>query len=347
MSQPAATVEMVPIDTLVPDPENLKRHDARDIAVIRASLKAFGQRTAIVVQRESRVVSKGNGTLAAAKELGWDSIAVSWADDDEATARAYALADNRSSEYAEWDRPRVNELAAELAAIPELDLPDFSFSDDELEAFRVDPAELDDHPRNYREHPDEQVSHIAASLKAFGVYRNVVVSKDNVILAGHGVVKAARAIGLEKIPVRRVDLHSDDPAALKILAGDNELGRFAEQDDRALTEMLKEIADFTDDGLVGTGYDSAMLANLVFTTRTASEIANRNEASEWAGMPSYEPGDDKPKLVLAFDDPADRDELIEQLGIIVSKKLRGTWSAPYPPREKEALAANRFVGGES
>jgi len=50
-------------------------------------------------------VIAGNGTLEAAKSLGWTEIQISVcpADWDADTAKAYALADNRSAELAEWD----------------------------------------------------------------------------------------------------------------------------------------------------------------------------------------------------------------------------------------------------
>ena len=76
---------------------------------------------------------------------------------------------------------------------------------------------LQDHPRNYREHPDDQLEHLIASIKEQGFYKNVAVARDGTILAGHGVVKAARKMGLEEIPVVRLDLEPDDPKALKLL----------------------------------------------------------------------------------------------------------------------------------
>jgi 23S rRNA maturation-related 3'-5' exoribonuclease YhaM len=43
------------------------------------------------------------------------------------------------------------------------------------------------HPRNYRGHPSTQVDAIRHSLDQFGQYRDVVVSSDGCIIAGHGV----------------------------------------------------------------------------------------------------------------------------------------------------------------
>ena len=70
----------------------------------------------------------------------------------------------------------------------------------------VEIAQLKPHPRNYRDHPDDQLEHLVQSIKDNGFYRNAVVSRDSVILAGHGVVKAAQKIGLKEIPVIRLDV---------------------------------------------------------------------------------------------------------------------------------------------
>lgn len=119
------------------------------------------------------------------------------------------------------------------------------------------------HPRNYRRHPDAQIEHIRASLRQHGFYRNVVLARDGTILAGHGVVEAARREGLEEVPALYLDLDPDSPAALKILAADNELGRFAEDDRGGLGEILRQVAEIDVEGLLGTGYDQATLDALL------------------------------------------------------------------------------------
>jgi DNA modification methylase len=100
------------ISDLTLDPQNARLHSQKNLDAIKASLTKFGQRKPIVVTNNG-VVLAGNGTLEAAKALGWDHIDVATApaDWDEATARAYALADNRTAELAEWDE---NVLAKQL-----------------------------------------------------------------------------------------------------------------------------------------------------------------------------------------------------------------------------------------
>lgn len=93
----------VSVGSLNPDPANARKHGPKNLDAIKASLAKFGQRKPIVVQRDGMVVRAGNGTLAAAKALGWTEIAAVVIDDDNATASQFAIADNRSAELAEWD----------------------------------------------------------------------------------------------------------------------------------------------------------------------------------------------------------------------------------------------------
>ena len=93
----------VPIDGLNFDPANARKHGNKNLDAIKSSLAKFGQRKPIVVQREGMIVRAGNGTLAAAKALGWNEIAAVIIDEDNATAAQFAIADNRTAELAEWD----------------------------------------------------------------------------------------------------------------------------------------------------------------------------------------------------------------------------------------------------
>lgn len=217
----------------------------------------------------------------------------------------------------------------------------FVLEDRETETVPV--AALRAHPRNYREHPDDQIEHLAASLKEHGFYRNVVIARDGTILAGHGVIEAAKRLGLETARVVRLPIEADSPAALKVLTGDNEIEHLAEQDDRLLSELLREIAQDDPLALLGTGYDEAMLANLVYVTRPASEIQDHDEAAHWVGMPDYEPGEgefpDASRIVVHFRNGADRAAFARRLEIEISPQSDTTW---YPPMERNDLASVRF-----
>ena len=104
----------VSMEELTADPQNARTHDEPNIAAIAASLKRFGQLKPIVVNRLNSQVVAGNGTLAAAEQLGWKHLAVVWVEQDESGQRAYSIADNRTAELACWDFYLIALQVAEL-----------------------------------------------------------------------------------------------------------------------------------------------------------------------------------------------------------------------------------------
>jgi site-specific DNA-methyltransferase (adenine-specific) len=127
-------IETVLIDDLDLDPRNARKHDEKNLKAIADSLEQFGQRKPIVVW--GRTVVAGNGTMAAARSLGWTEITIARVPDDWSAdqVKAYALADNRSAELAEWDE---QVLAAQLLELQEaefdVELLGFELPVDELQ----------------------------------------------------------------------------------------------------------------------------------------------------------------------------------------------------------------------
>lgn len=182
----------------------------------------------------------------------------------------------------------------------------------EIETVRID--DLKSHPRNYRNHPPDQIEHLVASIKQNGFYKNIVIARDGTILAGHGAVEAAKKVGLVEVPARRLDVDPESSEAIRVLTGDNELLRFAEIDDRELTELLRQLAQ-EEEGLLGTGYDEMMLANLVKVTRFEQEIANVDAAAEWIGLPDYTPEEETLKVAVSFRCEDDRQRFLDEFGL--------------------------------
>jgi hypothetical protein len=107
-------IETVEITSLTLDPENARTHSQKNIDAIAGSLTTFGQRRPLVVWGD--IVIAGNGTMEAAKSIGWEKIDITrvptdWTHDQ---ARAYALADNRTAELAEWDSESLLDILAGL-----------------------------------------------------------------------------------------------------------------------------------------------------------------------------------------------------------------------------------------
>jgi DNA modification methylase len=142
-------IETVNINSLTPDPANARKHDGKNLKAIASSLEKFGQRKPIVVTPDSIVVA-GNGTVEAAKSLGWTEIAVArtpigWTWDQ---IKAFALADNRTAELAEWDDKVLADQLLELDANGwELEELGFENLEPQVgEAHDEEPLKFDDEP---------------------------------------------------------------------------------------------------------------------------------------------------------------------------------------------------------
>ncbi len=140
-------------------------------------------------------------------------------------------------------------------------------------------SELTPHARNFRAHPERQIAELQASLREYGWARNVVISSDNVILAGHGIVEAARRNGHTSIPVYRLGLRGDDPKAEKFLVLENTVSRLAEDDNDQLAALLADVQ--RTEGLDGTGYTADELDQLLAGLQ-AQEFA---ESAMGIGLP--------------------------------------------------------------
>ena len=105
--------ERVKCASLKPDPKNARKHSPRNLDAIKKSLERFGQQRPIVVDAKGVVIA-GNGTLEAAKALGWDEIEIVRSTLKGSSATAYAIADNRTAELAEWNDDILAETLAAL-----------------------------------------------------------------------------------------------------------------------------------------------------------------------------------------------------------------------------------------
>lgn len=108
--------DLVPLAVPPADLELLPGNPRRgEVAAVKASYVHFGQRKPIVARRSDRTVIAGNHQLMAVRELGWDAIAVVWVEDDDATAEAFALTDNRTGELGTYNRPDLSAMMTRVA----------------------------------------------------------------------------------------------------------------------------------------------------------------------------------------------------------------------------------------
>lgn len=136
--------ELVPTASLILDPANARKHSKKNLEAIKGSLARFGQQKPIVVSQDNVVIA-GNGTLEAARALGWADIEVMRSSLTGSDITAYAIADNRSAELAEWD---LDILPGALKALgEEFDLGEIGFDAKDLSriiATELEPGQIPD-----------------------------------------------------------------------------------------------------------------------------------------------------------------------------------------------------------
>ena len=100
------------------DEENANKHNEKSIGIVAASLREHGQQKPIWVQKQPEtgrlIVRCGNGTLQGAKLNGWNQIAGVVTECSDADAQKFAITDNQSTQYSEFDTQQLATLLQDL-----------------------------------------------------------------------------------------------------------------------------------------------------------------------------------------------------------------------------------------
>jgi ParB-like chromosome segregation protein Spo0J len=111
------SVELWPIDRPIPYARNARKLSARALDVITTSLKEFGFRQPIVVDKEGVIIA-GHTRLMGAKKLGMAVVPVHVATDlTPGQVKAYRLMDNRSAQETTWDFELLGPELFEITAM--------------------------------------------------------------------------------------------------------------------------------------------------------------------------------------------------------------------------------------
>ncbi|WP_198370267.1 site-specific DNA-methyltransferase [Roseomonas rosulenta] len=122
-------------------------------------------------------------------------------------------------------------------------------------------AALAPYAANARLHPTEQVAQLAASIAEFGFNVPVLVDDAGVLIAGHGRILAAKALGLQEIPAIRLG-HLTEAQARAYRLADNQLALNSTWDESLLAAELRALrTEEFDLGLIG--FDGTMLDRLL------------------------------------------------------------------------------------
>lgn len=102
-------------------------------------------------------------------------------------------------------------------------------------------SELSPYENNARTHSNEQIEAICNSIKEFGFINPVIIDENNMILVGHGRIEAAKVLGIDEVPYKRVENLTDEQKRAYILA-DNKLSDLGGWNNELLTQELDNIS---------------------------------------------------------------------------------------------------------
>jgi ParB-like chromosome segregation protein Spo0J len=173
--------------------------------------------------------------------------------------------------------------------------------------------------RNARHHPPDQLTRLADSLRRFGFVAPVLVDAEQVVIAGHGRIAAARSLWDAGVTIPRCEagmiptLQVDHLTPAQVRAyriADNKLAALSHFDDAALSLALRELtaAGFEAEAL---GFDDEELRLL--TQETASDGNGADDDAEF-GAPIA--GGVDPYTLLSFSclvSPTQRDGVLAHL----------------------------------
>lgn len=187
----------VPVSALKLDPRNARLHNQRNLEAIKASLSTFTQRKNLVVRKDGTVIA-GNGTLEVAQVMGWKWIAAVVVDDDDVTASAYALADNKTGELSEWDVDVLGDLLKEIKATDEDLLSTVGFTEQDVDRLINDGIEASDSPDDEWEDSGMPKYEVEDQLKTYASFTVHCKTEEDLKafseLVGQTLTKKTRSI---------------------------------------------------------------------------------------------------------------------------------------------------------
>jgi len=133
-------VQNVELSLLKPWEDNPRINDEAVDAVAK-SIDSFGFNVPILCDQEFTIIA-GHTRWKAAKKIGMKSVPVIVLKITEAQRKAFAVADNKTAEIADWDYPKLRKVLEELKN-KKINLPSLGYCQAELRALLAKQREFD------------------------------------------------------------------------------------------------------------------------------------------------------------------------------------------------------------
>lgn len=167
-------------------------------------------------------------------------------------------------------------------------------------------AKLSVDPNNARTHSDRNLTAIAESLKQFGQRKPIVVTSDNVVIAGNGTLVAAMTLDWDHIDIVRIPPDWSDEQIKAFAIADNRTQDLSAFDTDVLLKQLEELesADFD---LGSLGFDGDYITELgeLDNNKDLERLAGRIDDESYTSkitVPHYEIIGEQPILDELYDD---------------------------------------------
>ena len=180
-------------------------------------------------------------------------------------------------------------------------------------------SEIKAYEKNPRKN-DDAVKYVANSIKEFGFKVPIVIDKNNVIVAGHTRVKAAKSLGMTEVPC----IIADDLTEKQIKAfrlADNKTAEMSEWD---FEQLANELAGITDLDMSSFGFEA----------EDEEGIADDDTYNNSIESPQYEITGENPPL-QALADKSKCEELMNE--------INSAEDIPEDVKEFLEMAATRHI----
>ena len=138
-------------------------------------------------------------------------------------------------------------------------------------------ADLVPFKRNARTHSRKQIRQIAESIKVFGFTNPLIIDKENMILAGHGRLAAAKELGFSELPCVRIESMTPAQKRAYVIA-DNKLALNAGWDEELLALELKDLLEIDHSFEIAvTGFEISEVDGLIEGLAVEDAPASREE----------------------------------------------------------------------
>lgn len=157
----------------------------------------------------------------------------------------------------------------------------------------LDPTDLLDHPANWGTHSDTQKESLAASMGEWGWLKPLIVNTRTMrIVDGHARAAHARALGVDQVPCRVVDV--DEETEERMLATVDRVGELRGRDEAALLSLLSKH--------LGDGKKPLPGWNTVDLEQLSTSLSPAASAPDTLDL-SFVGGEDEDELELPEEDP--------------------------------------------